>query len=186
MMNDQDIIIDLQRGDIQKLEHLVKRYQLTAIRAAFLILQDEESAKDVAADGFLRAYNNIQKFDNERSFGPWLFTIVTNLARRKAKRERNLLNFSKISMANQINHDDSPEKIIENKEIYEYVYAAISKLNIRQRTILTQRYYLEMSIKEIAKAQNMPEGTVKWHLSQARQKLKNQLSPYFSKESKYA
>jgi RNA polymerase sigma-70 factor (ECF subfamily) len=182
MMSDQEIIMELKSGNLQGLETLVDRYQLTAIRAAFLILQDEEAAKDIAADGFLRAYKNINKFDPERPFAPWLYTIVTNLARRSAVRERKLFSREPVDLENHPSRDIGLENYVENNEDQEAVRKAISMLNARQRTILTQRYYLEMSIKEISRAQHMPEGTVKWQLSQARHKLKNQLNLFFQKD----
>jgi RNA polymerase sigma-70 factor (ECF subfamily) len=182
MMSDQEIIVDLKRGNIQGLETLVNRYQLTAIRAAFLILQDEEAAKDIAADGFLRAFNNINKFDPERPFAPWLYTIVTNLARRSVVREGRFFGLASEHLENLPSLSAEPENLVEGNEELEAVQVGISKLSVRQRTILTQRYYLDMSIKEISRAHHMPEGTVKWHLSQARRKLKDHLDPYFQKE----
>lgn len=172
MLNDKDAIQQLKGGDVHGLESLVEKYQVTAIRAAYLIVQDEEAAKDIAADAFVRAYEKIASFDSERPFGPWLYAIVTNLARRAASKQNRTLSLAVEHLEYDTNYILNPAEQAEQVEQQEILWAAISRLKANQRAMLVQRYYLEMSVKEIANAQGLPEGTVKWQLNRARQQLK--------------
>ena len=88
-MDEAEAIVRLKQGDIGGLEALVQRYQLPALRAAYLITHDRSLAEDVAQAAFLRAYERIDQFDVERPFGPWFLRSVVNdevkVARRRGR-----------------------------------------------------------------------------------------------------
>lgn len=69
-MEESEAITRLKRGDISGLEMLVKRYQVQALEAAYLITRDYHMAEDIVQSAFLRAYERIGQFDSDRPFGP--------------------------------------------------------------------------------------------------------------------
>ena len=69
MDDDLTAIRRLKNGDIGGLEGLVCRYQVKAVRAAFLIVRDEQTAEDVVQETFIRIFKHIQRFDESRHFG---------------------------------------------------------------------------------------------------------------------
>src|SRR5690606_3988635 len=71
MDESQRAVQRLKRGDIGGLEILVSRHQVRAVRTAFLILQDEDAAQDVAQETFLRIYQRIQQFDDRLPKRRW-------------------------------------------------------------------------------------------------------------------
>ena len=79
-MDDDQAIRRMKRGDIGGLESLVTRYQLKAVRAAFLITHDEPMAEDVVQDVFVRVFQRIRGFDESRPFEPYLMRSVVNAA----------------------------------------------------------------------------------------------------------
>src|SRR5438034_10080739 len=68
----------LRGGDIGGLETLVRRYQLRATRAAYLVVRDRQLAEDIVCDAFLRCYERIQQFHADRHFAPWFLRAVVN------------------------------------------------------------------------------------------------------------
>jgi len=68
-MEEQEAIARLKRGDISGLEALVRKYQVQAVRAAYLITHDRGLAEDIVQAAFLRAYERIGQFDAGRPFG---------------------------------------------------------------------------------------------------------------------
>jgi RNA polymerase sigma factor (sigma-70 family) len=66
----------------------------------------------------------------------------------------------------------SAETEVESRQFREEILSALSMLHPRQRAVVIQRYYLEMSEKETSAALNIPAGTVKWLLNEARTKLR--------------
>ena len=85
-MEEREAIERLKRGDIGGLEALVKRHQVEAIRAAYLIVRDRALAEDIVQGAFLRAYERIGRFDADRPFGPWFMKVVANDALKAARK----------------------------------------------------------------------------------------------------
>lgn len=181
-MDEKEAIRLLKQGQIEGLETLVKHYQTRSLRAAFLILNDQALAEDIVTDAFLRAYQKINQFDPDRPFGPWFFQIVTNMAKRVASRNNRSTPLSAVPPAlrekynrpeNQF--DASPEDQVVQIDGRDQLREAIMALSPGQRTVIVQKYYLKLSIAEIASNTLTPQGTVKWRLHTAYKRLKTLL-----------
>jgi RNA polymerase sigma-70 factor, ECF subfamily len=175
----QKAVQRLKRGDIGGLETLVGQYQVRAARTAFLILQDEAAAQDVAQDVFIRIYQRIRHFDESQPFEPYLLKSVVhaalNVARSNAKSVS--LDGDLAEIETLLTGGKSPEAQTEANQHSQQILAALSKLSSRQRAVIVQRYYLEMSEKEMAESLNAAPGTVKWLLNAARARLRDILNP---------
>lgn len=179
-MQEQLAIEQLKRGHIEGLEILVRQYQTKAMRAAFLILNDTAQAEDVVADAFIRAFEKIGSFDPEKSFGPWFYQIVVNLARRRLKNQKRHVSFQAFQTDPQNAHSDlrsgvngNPAKTVEEHEQYAVLWQTVTGLPVKQRLVVVQHYYLGMNIEEISALGNVPPGTVKWRLHAARKRLRD-------------
>jgi RNA polymerase sigma-70 factor (ECF subfamily) len=73
-MDERGAIERLQNGDVSGLELLVRRYQVRAVRTAYLVTRDQSLAEDVVQAAFVKAYERIGQFEARRSFGPWFLT----------------------------------------------------------------------------------------------------------------
>ncbi len=87
-MDDREAIHRMKNGEISGLEKLVTKYQVRAVRTAFLITHDEALAQDVAQDTFIRFYQRIKYFDETRAVEPYLMRSVVNAALNAVRRER--------------------------------------------------------------------------------------------------
>lgn len=183
-MDDLQAIRRLKRGDIGGLEILVSRYQAKAVRVAFLITHDEALAEDVVQETFVRLYRRIGQFDSTRPFEPYLLRSVANAALNAARKSDR-----------QVSLDGDPEQVerllsqaasleseVEYRQLKQQIVQALSRLEPRQRAVVVQRYYLEMSEKEMAAALDAPPGTVKWLLNTARTRLRDLLGSERSAE----
>jgi RNA polymerase sigma-70 factor, ECF subfamily len=167
----------LKHGDIGGLEILVARHQVRAVRTAFLILQDEDAAQDVVQETFLRIYQRIHQFDDSLPFEPYLLKSVVhaslNLARRNAKFTS--LDGDPAEVEALLDGADQPEAQVEARQLSQEILDALSKLSPRQRAVIVQRYYLEMSEKEMSEHMQAAPGTIKWLLNAARTRLRDLL-----------
>lgn len=175
----QRAIQRLKRGEMAGLETLLAQYQVRAVRAAFLIVQDEAAAEDVVQDVFLRLFQRIHQFDEKKPFEPYLFGSVIHAALNAARRSRkNLpLDGDLAEVEALLAHDPAPEAQVEANELNQQILSAISKLSPRQRAVIVQRYYLEMSEKEMSESLQAAPGTIKWLLNAARDRLRDLLRP---------
>ena len=77
-LDDDEAIRRMKGGDIGGLEILVRRYQVRAVRTAFLVTQDEPLAEDVVQDAFIHLHQRIHHFDDRRPLEPYLMRSVIN------------------------------------------------------------------------------------------------------------
>ena len=171
-MDDLQAIQRLKDGDIGGLETLVMRHQAKAVRSAFLITHDETLAEDVVQETFVRIYHRINNFDPFRPFEPYLLRSVVNAALNIAQIARHLSMEGDLDQVEGLlSQAASVESELEYIQLKQRIVAALAELEPRQRAVMVQRYYLEMSEKEMAIALDAPPGTVKWLLNTARAKL---------------
>lgn len=176
---DDDILAvqRLKRGDIGGLEVLVSRYQLKAVRAAFLIVRDERLAEDVTQETFLKVFRGIQRFDENRPFEPYLLRSVVNtaldVAQRASKQAQVTVGIESVEALLQ--SAMTVESQVEFNAIKRDIHHALEKLSPRQRAAIVMRYYLGMSEKEMAESLRAQPGTVKWLLNAARERLRSLL-----------
>jgi RNA polymerase sigma-70 factor (ECF subfamily) len=183
-MEEQVAISRLKQGDLSGLETLVNRYQVQAVRAAYLILYDRSLAEDVVQTAFIKTARRIQQFDDGRPFGPWFFRIVVNDALKLAhKRERSLsldehLDDSTAQMAKWLTDPDpNPEKLLEQKETRRVILNAIRSLPPGQRAVIVMKYFFDMRMSDISTKTGRPLSTIKWWLRDARKRLRDLMEP---------
>jgi len=183
-MDEQEAIARLKRGDIGGLEALVRKYQVQAVRAAYLITRDRALAEDIMQEAFLRAYERIDQFDAGRPFGPWfLRSVVNDAVKAAAHRERHVSLESgsegdEASLADLLaDPSPGPADLVEAAETRQAVWAALGRLPPAQRAAIVLRYYLGLSEAEMADELACPPGTVKWRLHAARRRLRRLLRP---------
>jgi RNA polymerase sigma-70 factor (ECF subfamily) len=175
-MDDVQAIRRLKGGDIGGLEALVTRYQVKAVETAFLITQDEALAEDVAQEVFVRIFQRIRRFDESRPFQPYLVRSVVNAAlnavQKGARWARPAASGDASEQEALLSQAASVEDQVELAQLRRKVSAALSRLPPRQRAAVVQRYYLEMSEKEMSEAMDAAPGTIKWLLHAARARLR--------------
>ena len=178
-MLDKAAVRCLKDGDIGGLEILIARYQVKAIRAAYFVIQDEQIAEDIVQDTFLHIYQHIQGFDENRPFEPYLMRSVVNAAlnrTRQGVRETSLEGKDGYRhLEALLSQAVSLESQAELAELKQTILTAIANLPARQRAVIVQRYYLEMSEEEMATTLEAAPGTVKWLLHTARTRLRELL-----------
>jgi len=178
-MDDSHAIRRLKRGEVGALETLVLRYQEKAIRTAFLITQDEPLAQDVVQETFIQMYRHIGQFDEACAFEPYFLRSVVNacLNALKTSAKQISLDDDLSQVESLLSQAASAETEVEGRQFRAEILSALSRLKPRQRVVVVQRYYLEMSEKEMSAALDIPAGTVKWLLNGARTKLRALLGP---------
>ena len=146
-----------------RLEALITRYENTLLRAALAILGDPYEAEDAVQDTFLRYLEKGPDFRDENHEKAWLLTVCANgcKSRLRQKKRRPTVELLDIYPA----PDD------ESGEVAEAVFA----LPANQRAAVHLFYYEGYSTQEIARILGQRPGTVRSHLSRARESLRQML-----------
>lgn len=177
-MDDSDLaaVRQLKRGDIGGLEALVKRYQVEAVRTAYLITRDLMLADDIMQGAFLRVYEAIDQFDEKRAFAPWFMRIVANATVKAVTREPHMISLNGVGDEVELENvlpdvAFGPEHLYEETELRQLVWDALEGLSPEQRAAIVLRYYHDMSEREMATVLDVSQGTVGWRLHAARKRL---------------
>ncbi len=184
-MTEKDAIVRLKQGDISGLELLVREHQTEALRAVYLIVQDQATAEDIVQTAFIRVYERISQFDGQRPFRPWFLRSVINDALKVTTRRNRQISLDAVleeaeSALADFLKDSRPDpalltEIIDTRQI---VWQALGKLSPVQRAAIVQRYYLDLSEREMATVADCTPGTIKWRLHAAKQRLRMLLRPF--------
>lgn len=175
---DVEAIVRLKRGDIGALEVLVRLYQVQAFDAAHLITRDRALAEDVVQATFLRAYERIDQLHDARAFKSWFLRSVVNSALSAAKSGAR----SPLSIEAQgeealelPTREPGVEEVIEAAETREEIWALLEALSPNQRAAVVMRYYFDWNDAEVARKLEIPPGTVRRRLHDAKQRLRQLL-----------
>ncbi len=177
-IEDQDLVLRSQEGDLDAFNLLVERYQRLAYNVALRMVGDGATAEDVTQDAFVSAYRAIGGFRGG-SFKAWLLRIVTNSCRdrfRAARRARTLsldemlLNSPTFS---PVNGSESPEEYALRRELGRVLSEGLTRLPEEQRLVVTLSDVQGLSYEEIAEVACCSLGTVKSRLNRGRARLRD-------------
>lgn len=178
-------IARLKQGDLDGMEPLVKRYQVRAVSAAFLIVRDSKLAEDIVQEAFLRAAERIDQFDGDRPFGPWFLRSVINASTKAARRQKRFLPLDVHDEGTSriadwlMDPSPRPELIVETQETRQMVWNALGELTAEQRAVIVMRHFLEMSEAEMTDELDRPLTTIRWRLKTARNQLRKILQLFW-------
>lgn len=190
-LTDTDLIVQAQKGDQNAFEELVYRYDRNVLSIALKYAVDEDDAKDLYQEVFIRVYRGLKNFRFQSEFSTWLFRITTNVCLTYKSRSRYHL---KVSIDNEIESEEnefrpkeeivyegsSPEEISSGADLEELVNSAVESLSPKQKMTFILKHYEGYKIREIAEIMNCKEGTVKKYLFDAIRNLRKKLSPVYA------
>lgn len=182
-------IARLKQGDLNGMQVLVKRHQVRAVSAAFLIVRDPKLAEDIVQDAFLRVAEKIDQFDENRPFEPWFLRSVINASIKAVRRQKRFVQLEgaddeEISKVAQwlIDPDPHPELLVETQETRQTVWKALGELTAEQRAVIIMRHFLEMSEAEMTEELDRPLTTIRWRLKAARNQLRKILQHFWKSD----
>lgn len=188
---DRGLIEAAKEGDQAAFRKLVERHQRRAYTLAFNLVRDENDAREIVQEAFLRVYRGLSTFQGGSSFFTWLYRIVTNLAidvMRKPGRSVGEFDESQTPgdapdesdypLLARIDGAD-PLDALHRNELSAKLTAALEALPPYHRGVILMREVDGMSYDEMALAMGVSKGTIMSRLFHARQKLQRALADTF-------
>jgi RNA polymerase sigma-70 factor (ECF subfamily) len=165
-------------GDADAYADLVLRHAPVAVRTAALLGAGAD-AEDVVQEAFVKAYLALDRFRAGAPFRPWLLRIVANETRnlhraagRRAVREQ----AAWATVAPLLLAGDGPAGSVLADSRRSVLVAALSRLSVTHRQVVTCRYLLDLDEAETAAVLGWPRGTVKSRLHRALAALRDELA----------
>jgi RNA polymerase sigma-70 factor (ECF subfamily) len=175
--NDDAMLVAAARRDRKAYARIVTRHAAPLRRYIRRVLgADAQSAEDVLQETFIKAYVNLNDYDDRRSFAPWIYRIAHNEAvnhlRRNSDRSRTIDGEDgAMLLAHVADGVDWPERIAAGDAL-RLVRTALSGLTPRYRDVLVLRYLEEKSYDEISDILQLPPGTVATQIDRGVKKLR--------------
>jgi len=166
----------VRRGETEAFGTLVDDHLERAYRVAYRLLGHREDAEDVVQDAVLAALEKLDSFDVERPFGPWLQRIVANRA-LNVRKSRSLRTTEELPLG-LAGRERSPADAAADAQLRQRLETAMGGLSETQRDLLRLFEMEGFGGGELAEMFDMPAGTIRWHLHQARKAMRAALAPY--------
>ena len=163
---DQELIQLILAGDNRAFELLVEKHQDSVARFVWKIVPMPQDREEVCQDVFVKVFFKLDQFKGDASFTTWLYQVAYRTAisfHRKKKLDLVSMEEDPVIRAN----DPDPDEEIIRRMIGEQ----LDRLSLEERTIVTLYYMQDLTIEEIGRIVERPEGTVKSILHRVRQKL---------------
>lgn len=169
---DEELVHKAKANDLAAFDEMVKRNEVRIYNLCYRILRDQNDARELAQDTFVKAYKAIGKFDGRSSFSTWLYRIAVNNCinfLKKKPREVSLeYPFEGVSTYN-------PEATYRRRMMGKAINEAIAMLPEVQRAVFSLKQLEGLSYKEIAEHMGRSIGTIKASHHQAVNNLRNYL-----------
>ncbi len=177
---DLELIALAQRGDRQAFGALVERYREQVIRVVYRMCGNIQLAEDAAQDAFVRAWQQLPRYQPRAPFQSWLFRIALNRATDMLRADHETVDVDELPLASP---ELEPETAVERNALEAQVRKAVLALPEASRSVLILREYEGLSYKEIAATLDIPLGTVMSRLNYARERLREALGPWLEEKT---
>ncbi|HUQ62846.1 MAG TPA: sigma-70 family RNA polymerase sigma factor [Acidimicrobiales bacterium] len=172
-------------GDLHAFEELVRASQAEVYTLAYRLTGNEEDARDVAQEAYLRAFRSLKRFRGDARFSTWMHRITANcaltfLAKRTKGRHEELS--SDESLADE-RPESSPEMMAEAEFVRDRLTDALSELPPRLRAVVVLRDVYDLPHEAIAAELGISQEAAKVRLHRARRKLRERLFPMPGEEN---
>ncbi|MCC6164750.1 MAG: sigma-70 family RNA polymerase sigma factor [Acidobacteria bacterium] len=169
---DEWIAVRCQLGEAEGLEDLITRWNAPLGRYLRHLVGDDEAAKDVAQDVWLRVLRGIGRLRDGSKLRPWLFGVA-----RRTVMDRLRVKYRTPAPATIDTLDVAVEDPPEDRHAgLDALEVELARLPVTEREVLTLFYLQELTLTDVAEILGVPVGTVKSRLHRARRLLREELN----------
>lgn len=162
-------------GDRRACDRLVRLWNPRLEAHALRLLGDRGQAQDALQDGWIEIFRGLTHLRDDRAFAAWAYRIVSRRCARtirRAQRDRLIERAAANEVQVSLQTEEEPPLPGDEKQLLKL---AIRVLPAKQQAAIALHYLEELSVEEVARALDIPPGTVKTRLMHGRMKLKQAL-----------
>lgn len=168
-INDKElekVFLEIKQNKTDGVENLYNKYKKVVYGIAFMISKNQDDAEDIMQSVFTKIYKLEKSKIPINNYASWLYSITKNETINYLKKKKNDIPLDKVY---EIPNDNNElNKIIDNIEFNKL----ISKLNDKEKEIISLKIVSNFSFQEIAKLLEEPVGTIKWRYYKSIYNLK--------------
>lgn len=182
------LVVAARDGDQRAFDALVRATYADTYTLAFRLVGDEEDARDVVQDAYLRAYRGLKRFRGDAQFSTWMYRITANcaathLGKRSRHRHDELTEDAPVADERP---DIDPAFRADTSDLRGRLHDALRELPPRLRAVVVLRDVYDLPHEAIAAELGISESAAKVRLHRARRKLREHLFPLRGEEDAHA
>ncbi len=188
--SDEKLIADYLKGDEDALKLLIKQYLKPVYYFVYRYVNNAAEAEDITQDVFIRMWRNAEKFDGQKNFKTWLFSIAKNASIDYFRKSRLISGGKKTLAFSELNNEEGdgvieniaidpyplPDKVFERANAVIVLAKAKEKLSPSYQAIISKRHNDNLTFREISESFGEPLNTIKSRYRRALIELKKVLS----------
>lgn len=198
---DAELVAALRQGDERAFEALVKHYYASMLRIARMYVGSPQIAEEVIQETWIAVLRGIERFAARSALKTWIFSILMNKARTRARREDRYVPFAELEAADEAleperfheagpsaghwairprRWDDLPESRLIAQETLDVIHSAIQSLSPNQRDVMTLRDLEHWPAEEVCNVLGLTETNQRVLLHRARSRVRRALEVYLN------
>jgi RNA polymerase sigma-70 factor (ECF subfamily) len=167
--SDEDLVRQCRAGEIKSFDLLVERHQRIIFNLALRMMRNSDDAADVSQSVFVKAYENLERFDPQFKFFSWLYRIAVNESLNALEQKKRFEGLEGNDLAADTADEKDDDTVREERRIQD----GLMMLSVDQRAVIVLKHMQGLSYREIAQILDLPEKTIKSRLFSARQTFKD-------------
>lgn len=169
--SDEALVKLVLKGKKAAWEELYERYFDILFRFSYGYVKSEEIAEDMVQEVFVDLPNAVKKFQTDRRFKTWIFTLTANRCKNYLRNQEN-----RGRLANQLPNESTSQegvsRAIDQQILKTEIEQVISTCSLKERELYHLRFQMDLSVQEIAETMDIPVGSVKSGLFYLLAKIK--------------
>lgn len=163
------------RGDKKAFKALYDFYAPYIWRVLIKMSTDEQTARELLQDTFIRVHKSLKKFKSESALSTWIYRIAFNAGMLHFKKQKNLKRYDSYQ-------DTMPGKQNNSYETREIIEKIMSEMTEQERFLLTAKEIDGISFEELAEITGMTSGALRTRLHRLKEKIRNRFSEKETRE----
>lgn len=171
-MEIERLVLAAKRGDESAFYSLIKQHEEKMYRIAYSYLKNESDALEAIQEATCRAYVKLHRLKEPAYFGSWLIRILMNYCADELKRQGRRNEAKQAAKSSNKVSSVSHEAALLDKMMLE---SAVEQLGTNEQKVIQLKYYHDLTVTEIARTLQKPEGTIKTWLHKALTGLRKRI-----------
>jgi RNA polymerase sigma-70 factor, ECF subfamily len=165
--NDEILVENFLAGDEAAFESLLERYLRPIYNFLYQLTSERSALDDLTQITFVKAWKNMHRFDQSRSFKTWLYSIAKNTAYDYFKKKKTVpFSFFEstdgYNKLEEIEEDAAlPDELLEKKDLAKELEKKLEEIPKPYKIILMMHYKDDLSLSEISEILGVPYNTIK-------------------------
>jgi RNA polymerase sigma factor (sigma-70 family) len=185
-LSDEEVVGRIMAGEQRLYEVIMRRYNARLYRIGMSIVNNDTEVEDLMQVAYIKAYENLHKFEGRSGFGTWLTRILINECLYQVKKNKRYMKVELNSEAPLHGNEHGPANKLLNKELAGMLEDALVQIPEKYRMVFVMREMENMSTAETMDTLNLSEANVKVRLNRAKAMLRDSLSGYYKDDAIYS